>query len=51
MSVETASTTGTGHGRSPSLFLKRLANVLVTVALTFLGLTAITFVMIPLTGS
>ncbi len=45
MSVETAPTTGTGSGRSPSRVLRRLGNFIFTVGLTFVGLTAVTFVI------
>jgi len=45
MSVGTASASGTGGGRSPTRSARRFANLFLTVTLTFIGLTAITFVI------
>ena len=38
-------TAGTGGGPSPQLFIARAANLLFTLSLTFVGLTAVTFII------
>ena len=39
------SAAGTGSGSSPQLFIAKAANLLFTLSLTFIGLTAITFII------